>query len=337
MDHSTHQCLPARYRRHLALGLLLLAAAALISRLSAAPTDRPTARTSSAGNDNKPAPHHAANKPATTGLKVACAETARRLKSRLGGACSVIERPPFVLGGNLSIKQLGEWHAQTVEPAAKAMANCYFKTPPREPITVLLFPDQASYADYAERLFKDRDVSIYGYYKPAERTLVMNIGTGGGTLVHELTHALIAWDFPAVPDWFNEGLASLHEQCRFRDGENEAEERSESGPWIEGLENWRLPGLQSAIRAGKLKSLEALVNDQKFRGAHEGTNYAQARYFCLYMQRQGVLRDFYRRFRDARRDDPRGAKTVLAVFPDRTWAELDEEFQAWALTLERPK
>ena len=87
---------------------------------------------------------------------------------------------------------------------------------------------------------------MYGYYKPQQRTLVMNISTGGGTLVHELTHALIDFDFPLVPDWFNEGLASLHEACHILPDESR----------IEGLTNWRLPGLQQAVAERRLPSLE---------------------------------------------------------------------------------
>jgi hypothetical protein len=131
-----------------------------------------------------------------------------------------------------------------------------------------------------------------------------------------------------VPEWFNEGLASLHEQCRFREGAG--------GPWIEGVENWRLPGLQSAIRKEKLRSLSALISDNDFRGRQEGTNYAQARYFCLFLQRQGILPEFYQQFRQNQQADPRGAKTVLGLFPGKSWDDVDREFQAWVLTLERP-
>ena len=38
------------------------------------------------------------------------------------------------------------------------------------------------------------------------------LATGGGTLSHELTHALMEADFPNAPGWISEGLASLHEQ-----------------------------------------------------------------------------------------------------------------------------
>lgn len=261
-------------------------------------------------------------------LEQPCCALAERWRERLGAQCRVVTHPPFVVAGDLTEVNLDDWHSRTIAPAARAMANSYFRSSPSEPITILLFSGESSYNHYADRLFGERDISIYGYYKSLERTLVMNIGTGGGTLVHELTHALVDFDFPQIPDWFNEGLASLHEQCRFR-------EDATSGPWIEGVENWRLPGLQRAIRDQKLRSLAALIQEKDFRGRHEGINYAQARYFCLFMQRQGVLPEFYRTFRRNHEKDPRGAQTVLGVFPGKTWDELDREYRAWALTLER--
>ena len=36
---------------------------------------------------------------------------------------------------------------------------------------------------------------------------------GGGTIAHELVHALIANDFTEAPEWLNEGLASLYEEA----------------------------------------------------------------------------------------------------------------------------
>jgi hypothetical protein len=237
----------------------------------------------------------------------------------------VIVRAPFVIGGDLEEADLTRHYDRTIGPAARAMAHSYFKTPLDKPITVLLFSGEQSYNRYALQLFGDEGISVYGYYKPHLRTLVMNIGTGGGTLVHELTHALIDFDFPRVPAWFNEGLASLHEQCQIKPDET----------GIIGLVNWRLDGLQKALASGRLRTLASLICDDDFRGPQQTTNYAQARYFCLYLQERGLLEDYYRRFRDNQRDDPLGARTVLEVFPDQTWDDLDADFRRWAAGLRR--
>lgn len=222
-------------------------------------------------------------------------------------------------------QELISWHDNTIAAAARALTKQYFQTVPNAPITVLLFSNEKSYNHYAKQLFNEEGISVYGYYKADRRTLVMNVGTGGGTLVHEMTHALIDFDFPKVPDWFNEGLASLYEQSQFLP----------NGEGIQGLPNWRLPGLQDAIRKQRLGTMEALIQSDDFRGAAVGVNYAQARYFCLYLQDRKLLQEYYRCFRAAQKEDPRGLKTMRELFGPERWSRIDHDFQTWALTLQR--
>ncbi len=271
------------------------------------------------------APAVTRSSPESSRLAAECGQLAKRLASTLGPECRVIARSPFVLGGDLSDEELAGLYEHTIAPAVRAMYHSYFDARPHRPVTVLVFRGEESYDRYCERLFGDHGISIYGYYKPKQRTLVLNIGTGSGTLLHELTHALVDFDFPGVPDWLNEGLASLHEQSRFR--------TSAGGPWIEGLVNWRLAGLQEVARAGRLASLATLIENPRFRGPGEGTNYAQARYFCLYMQQQGVLADFYRAVRRRQEADASGLESLGQVFAGVPTDELDRRFQEWVLAL----
>jgi hypothetical protein len=245
----------------------------------------------------------------------------------------VIVKPPFVIAGNMSAGEL-EVHARSsVTRPAEAMWASYFKKKPDRVITVLLFTDDGVspprddrergyvYRAWAKKLFGDTDVSYFGYYKPDVRTMVMNIDTGGGTLVHELTHALIVYDFPGVPDWFNEGLGSLHEQCTIEPDE------------VIGHENWRLPGLQRAIRAGKLRPLRDLVTQDNFRDARlEGINYAQARYFVMYMQTRGLLKDFYVYLRDHSGQRDAAVAGVEKLFKDKI-EHVEKDYVAWVKTL----
>jgi hypothetical protein len=92
--------------------------------------------------------------------------------------------------------------------------------------------------------------------------------------------------------------------------------------------------LVQAIRAGKLRSLESLIAGDDFRDGAIGLNYAQARYFCLFMQERDVLSRFYRRFRETQRDDPLGLAAVRHVFPDHTWEQLDDEFCQWVIEIQ---
>lgn len=258
-------------------------------------------------------------------LPADCLATAAALRPRLGKDCALVVRAPYVVAGDMTEQDLIDWHDKTIAAAARALTKYYFRKTPDAPITVLLFTNEKSYDHYAKQLFNEEGISVYGYYKADKKTLVMNVGTGGGTLVHEMTHALIDFDCPKVPDWFNEGLASLYEQSMFLPDDG----------GIEGLPNWRLPGLQDAIRQQRLGSMEALIKSDDFRGPMVGINYAQARYFCLYLQEQRLLKEYYRRFRAAQATDPRGLKTVQDLLGAERWSRIDRDFQAWALKLER--
>jgi hypothetical protein len=262
---------------------------------------------------------------ATGDLQQACRITAERLQERAGAAMRVIVRPPFVIGGDLSEHELMACHSRTIAPAVQAMQVQYFRSRPHQPVTVLLFSGETSYNRYSREWYGDGDVSVYGYYKPNERTLLVNHATGSGTLLHELTHALVDFEMADPPVWLNEGLASLHEQCRFR--------TDAGGPWIEGLVNWRLEGLQTVIRQGRLRSLAELVEEHDFRGPLVGTNYAQARYFCMYLQQQGRLAELFHDFRDHRAGDFAGSAAVMRATRGRSWEQLDRDFQAWVLAL----
>ena len=70
-----------------------------------------------------------------------------------------------MLAGDLDTEELDAWHRETIAPAMRAM-SANFGHAPSEPITVLLLAGESSYNHYAEKLFGDRAVSIYGYYKP---------------------------------------------------------------------------------------------------------------------------------------------------------------------------
>lgn len=310
----------------------IVAGSIALSRLAKSERPAPPARNEVLVRGQDPGEHQplslANSTPADEHLISACQARSEALLAALGSDCQAITAAPFVIAGDLSAEELQTWHKETIEPAALAMARTYFDKQPTEPVTVLLFGSKESYERYTEQLYRDRGISIYGYYKPRERTLVMNISTGGGTLVHELTHALLAFDCPDVPDWFNEGLASLHEQCHFRQGEK--------GVWIEGLVNWRIHRLQTEAQAGRLVPLETFIRDNDFRGEREAINYAQARYFCMFLQQQQVLEPFYAVLKRNIDNDRFGEAALRSVFPDHTWQEINAEFAEFVRQLPPP-
>jgi len=260
----------------------------------------------------EPAPFAGHAPPRRDSLGTSCRESARWIGGQLDESCSVVVHEPFVVAGDLSEEALHGWYHRSIAPAVRAMQAAYFSLRPDEPVTILLFDTEESYRRHAARLFGDRTISRFGYYKPHLRVLLVNAGTGDGPLWHELTHALMAFDFPDSPDWFAEGLASLHETGRI----------GQDGNVIEGQPNWRLSVLQQALQTGKLRSVESLMACEDFYGRDEQLHYAHARFVCLYLQRHDVLGPFYRQLRAGR--DP-----MAELFPNRSLTEVDADFRAF--------
>jgi hypothetical protein len=230
--------------------------------------------------------------------------------------------PPFVIAGNGTPRQIERYRDQTVLASAKALKATYFKTDPGEPVLILLFETEGPYKRLAKKWFDKENVPHYGYFRH-DNIMLMNVGTGTGTLVHELTHALIKPDFPDVPSWFNEGLASLYEQCSLG-----------GTPAIRGLVNWRLPGLQKAIKDGTLRSLEELIDDPRFyREDLVGVNYAQARYLMLYLQDKGLLVKYYTSFRDSVANDPTGLAALKKIIAPQTLDDFESDWRKWVMAL----
>jgi hypothetical protein len=220
---------------------------------------------------------------------------------------------PFVVVGDGTVEQL-ERTSRTVRWAADKLEQDFFTKRPAKILDIYLFQTAASYEQGVEALTGEAPTTPYGFYSPTQGAMFMNIATGGGTLVHEIVHPYVEADFPAAPTWLNEGLGSLFEQSSERDGH------------IIGLTNWRLAGIQQAIRrrgVPALKELTAMTQKQFYDSA---SSYGHARYLMYYLQEHGLLRRFYAAFRAARAKDPTGYATLVDVLRvsdvpafQRTW------------------
>jgi hypothetical protein len=103
---------------------------------------------------------------------------------------------------------------------------------------------------------------------------------------------------------------------------------------LRGLPNWRLGGLKRAIRAGKLPSFAAMTSQTDRQFYDSATGYAQARYLCLWLQERGLLRRYYLEYREARKTDPTGIRTLGRVLGTRDLRQFQRGWEAWALTLD---
>ncbi len=240
---------------------------------------------------------------------------------------TIIVTPPFVVIGDETPAEVKRRAERTVAWAVKKLKEAYFSKDPREIIDIWLFKDKTSYQENAQRLFGKKPDTPFGYYSHPDHAMVMNIATGGGTLVHEIVHPFMAANFPDCPAWFNEGLGSLYEQCGDENGQ------------IHGYTNWRLPGLQEAIRAKKVPSFNALCSTgtSDFYEKDKGTNYAQARYLCYYLQQHDLLKKFYRQFYKNRLDDPTGYNTLKSVLARDDMDAFQQVWEQFVLKLRFPE
>jgi hypothetical protein len=242
-----------------------------------------------------------------------------------GQGFHVLVEAPFVVAGDGGKAAVEDSAAHTVRWAVRLLKQDFFAKEPERVLEIWLFDGAASYRKHARQLFGDTPTTPYGYYSAQHGALIMNIATGGGTLVHEIVHPFVAADFPACPSWMNEGLGSLFEQC------------GEVAGHIEGRTNWRLDGLQDAIkeqRTIKLSELVATTTDQ-FYGERSGLHYAMARYLLYWLQQQGKLRQFYKDFRAGAATDPTGAATLRRSLGVEDLDAFQAGWETWVLTLRR--
>jgi len=230
---------------------------------------------------------------------------------------------PFVVIGNEDAEMVQQRCEQTIRWAVQRLKNQYFPRDPDHIIEIWLFGDKESYETGCESLTGRKATTPFGFYSAAEKKLIMNIATGGGTLVHEIVHPFMAANFPACPSWFNEGLASLYEQSGSRDDR------------IIGYTNWRLRSLQLAIDDDRLPPFETMMKTttREFYDDPSGTNYAQARYLCYYLQETGKLDDFYQGFHKNAADDPSGMQTLQTVLETTDLEAFQKSWQEWVMKL----
>ena len=249
------------------------------------------------------------------------------LRKKAGSSFTVLVEKPFVVIGDETPAMVKRRAEGTVRWAVTRLKRAFFKDDPDRILEVWLFKDNASYRKHAKKFFNDEPDTPYGYYSHTHGALVMNIATGGGTLVHEIVHPYMAVNFPQCPAWLNEGMGSLYEQSSSRNDE------------IVGMLNWRLPVLQRSIRDKKVNSTKGLMatSDREFYDSSRGSNYAQARYLCYYLQEKGLLRKFYHAFHKNFQTDPTGYETFKQVtkLKDSQMAKFDQSWQLWVLSLKR--
>ncbi len=258
---------------------------------------------------------------ANSPLRRECEFAANELLTQLDRSYSVLVRPPYVIAGNLSDEMLERLHRDVIRPTEQALSVSFFDQRPTAPIKIVVFSTESDLRDFAHRVDRRQPDSYYGYYLRSQRRIVVNISTGAGTLAHELTHALSHFDFPDMPEWFDEGLASLFEQSDF----------SDTSRRLAGADNWRVHHVLRALHDNRLRPTAELLSDRGMRSEHQTIDYAHARYVCLYLQEQQLLEPYYRKLRARAEHDPHGLDTLLELLSLDTTSDLDTDFRRWVV------
>lgn len=249
---------------------------------------------------------------------------AQSLRTKLNGrGFTVVVEKPFVVVGDEPADRVTFWANDIIRGTVTRLKQDYFVKDPANILEIWLFKDEVSYRKHAKEFFGDEPYTPYGYYSPSKKALIMNIATGGGTLVHEVVHPFVEANFPDCPAWFNEGLGSLYEQSGTVDGH------------IYGYTNWRLRGLQNGLRTKIVPTFKAMISmsNSEFYREETGTNYAQARYLCYYLQEKGLLRKFYKEFVANSKTDPSGYRTLQRVLGERDMMAFQRRWTAFVLKL----
>lgn len=216
--------------------------------------------------------------------------------------------------------------------AARALdvfARRFFARLPDRAVSVYLAGSHDRYATLCDRVVAAgcwTESGSLGIYDRPSRSIVVNLGPGLPSLLHEIVHPLVQTDFVWAPLWLDEGIAALFEQPVF----------SPPGE-LHGATNWRRADLTRALASPSRRAevrpsaLFAMSNDDFDRD--DELHYALARFVCQWLDERGQLWPFYRAWRDSFAEDPSGEKTfarVTGLTPGRADAVWLEWFRALA-------
>jgi hypothetical protein len=192
--------------------------------------------------------------------------------------------------GTKALERIGE----TVDAFVQFLGTEYGLTPPEWYITVYMFPNISMLRKWADTLHGlDASPATLGYaFENDQSVLAMLNGEGAGTLLHEVFHLVVRSSYASVPQWLDEGIASLYETSTRR------------GERFFGEPNWRSPVFREMRPAvGNRVTLEQVITspwlsdepnhappDAPDLGIEEQTYLlAYSRLFALYLQNQRQL------------------------------------------------
>ncbi|MHC4608074.1 MAG: PDZ domain-containing protein, partial [Planctomycetota bacterium] len=161
--------------------------------------------------------------------------------------------------------------------------------------------------------------SIAGSYTHASKMLINHLGSGLGTVGHEMSHALMFadWQGKKRPNgWFQEGLGALMENSL----------RDRAGTFIGiGYGHWRFPSLGKRMEEGTQPPLR---EHMQARGV-TNNSYRQGRWILTYLLYKGLLKKFYDKFRETSNRDSSGIYALEKV-TRKSLDKFEKEWVEWS-------
>ncbi len=153
-----------------------------------------------------------------------------------------------------------------------------------------------------------------------------------GTIKHELAHLLLNNNYQAMAPWLAEGIPTIYEVSEWFGNE------------LKGVDNWRGPILKEAKQRSLVPPLRKLLgyNWLEFNGHTDSgydkirlsINHALARYFSIFLEDKGKLREILKAYAERNPDDMEGTvadNAVLIVEKSlgKSIEEIEIEFERW--------
>lgn len=255
---------------------------------------------------------------------------------------------PFLIIGNdqhapADLERVG----RTLERFLGFLVNEYGMVAPGHYLRVHLLRDTYQVSEFANRVHGlDVSRATVGYAFVEDAAVVGFVQKDAvGTILHELFHMLVRSNFGDIPQWLDEGVASLYEVSGRR------------GDRYYGQDNWRRKALDSVWRLRPslrelIRSEWFLYDDPRhvtaFETMNDGGSYhdqgagrrqaammAVARYFAMYLEQRGELTTVYRAVRDRGLVELEGdARDHAVALVERTLGgrsieEVDAAFVRW--------
>lgn len=184
--------------------------------------------------------------------------------------------------------------------------EAYQAAAPASWITVHHYAKERQMKDHVRKHRGPNCAGTLGYYDWHRQSIAFLAPAGlFGTLQHEMTHALLFWDVPLAPRWFEEGLAALYENTdpRYQGVPN---------PWREKiLKRLGNPAMTPAYFSRVLK-----LDIMEFERSPDPATLSRA--LMMRLQRCGNLPGLYREIRESTvglspQEKDRGASSIAPL------------------------